>query len=203
MTHQIWFISGHLDLTQEEFDEHYARRIREAYDRNDSFVVGDAPGCDDMAQKLLGTLLGAKYRVFHMLENPRCNPNGTLSLVGGYASDELRDDAMTRASTGDIAWVRPGKRKNNGTAKNLARRLEWNRQLRREEIATWPEFKYAHNDDCTGYVVYPVADECVRFITDTVRLPQEVVDRENAAWREYAKARDEIAKLIREQEEDI
>ncbi len=41
----INFISGHLDLTQEEFDEHYRHQINNALEKNQSFVVGDAVLC--------------------------------------------------------------------------------------------------------------------------------------------------------------
>lgn len=201
-----WFVSGHLDLTEAEFDQHYAPKIREAAYAGGDFVVGDAPGCDTMAQRLLSQFYNQPgvcpaVRVYHMLENPRNLVDRTFRLMGGYASDELRDAAMTRASDFDIAWVRPGKRKNNGTARNLARRLEWDREQRRDVIASWPEFKYVSSDDCTGYLVYPPDDVTVEFIQDRCRLPKDLVDREAAAWRAYAQLRDEITQLIREQQE--
>jgi len=134
----VCYVSGHLDLSKEEFAEHYEPKIRAAHKRGYSFVVGDARGCDNMTQALLvdlnsairesgGTYRGVDVRIFHMLEEPRYN-RGTLTqraqkdrLVGGFTSDEARDAAMTAASDFDIAWVRPG-RENSGTAKNLARR---------------------------------------------------------------------------------
>ena len=42
----IYFISGHLSLTQDEFDTHYKALIDEALSHNSSFVVGDAKGAD-------------------------------------------------------------------------------------------------------------------------------------------------------------
>lgn len=138
---KTWYISGHLDLTESEFLDNYADPIREAYERGEGFVVGDAPGCDEMAQRFLGTLLGARYRIFHMFQAPRRNATGTQSLVGGFQSDEERDAAMTRESDADIAWVRPGKSKrNSGTAKNLRRRLERQKQLILEGRRSWPRF---------------------------------------------------------------
>ena len=51
----VYFISGHRDLTQEEFDTHYALLIDEIM-RNDvftEFVVGDWEGCDTMVINFL------------------------------------------------------------------------------------------------------------------------------------------------------
>jgi hypothetical protein len=125
MTH---FISGHLDLTGAEFDAHYRPAIDEALARGDSFVVGDARGTDALTQAyLLGRTTAVV--VYHMFTAPRNNAG--FETVGGFTSDEERDERMTAASGGDIAWVRPG-RKKSGTQKNLDRR---NRSRSREESA--------------------------------------------------------------------
>ena len=125
-----FFISGHLDLTPEEFERFYARFIVTAVVEPDiEFVVGDARGCDALAQGYLRHLarldakhgvLPFKVTVFHMHEKPR-RCLGPFELRGGFASDEERDAAMTAASDFDIAWVRPG-RAMSGTAKNIERR---------------------------------------------------------------------------------
>jgi len=132
-----YFVSGHLDLTKQEFEMNYALSLRCALNAGGRFVVGDAAGCDYMAQRWLASN-GASYAVYHMLERPRhCFGTGFgshdartrenaevpahLTVVGGFKSDEERDAAMTMASDADIAWVRPG-RENSGTARNLARR---------------------------------------------------------------------------------
>lgn len=114
----IHFISGHLDLTEAEFAEHYAPRIRAAAEGGDTFVVGDARGTDSIAQRLLRDL-GARATVYHMFHAPRHNEG--FPAVGGFANDDERDAAMTAASDADLAWVRPGREK-SGTAKNLKRR---------------------------------------------------------------------------------
>lgn len=119
---KTFFISGHLDLTAVEFEEHYAPRLRAlAADPDVSFIVGDAPGADAMAQERLKALGVSRMTVYHMLVAPRhwC---GVGTLKGGYATDKARDAAMTSESTGDLAWVRPGREK-SGTAKNLLRRV--------------------------------------------------------------------------------
>ncbi len=115
---KTWFVSGHLDLTQAEFDEHYAGAIRDAAWEGDEFVVGDAAGADRMAQQFIQAV-GARATVFHMLEAPRNNAG--FPTRGGFKSDRERDEAMTAASDADIAWVRPGREK-SGTAKNMKRR---------------------------------------------------------------------------------
>lgn len=121
---RTYFISGHLDLTQEEFDAHYRDRLISAtVSEGAKFVVGDARGCDAMAQRFLlscGALPTGKVVVFHMFDSPRYN-EGYFETRGGFKSDEERDAAMTAASDADIAWVRPGREK-SGTAKNIARR---------------------------------------------------------------------------------
>lgn len=115
-----YFISGHLDLTMDEFRERYAPRLAAAIAEDAAFVVGDARGCDLMAQLYLRDARAVRVQVFHMLEAPRNNVGG-FPTVGGFSTDAARDAAMTEASDADIAWVRPG-RTNSGTAANLARR---------------------------------------------------------------------------------
>ena len=114
-----YFISGHLDLTAEEFIEHYVPRLEIAVANGATFVVGDARGCDTLAQAWLASKK-ATATVFHMFEAPR-NCLTDFPKRSGFKSDEERDEAMTLASYYDIAWVRPG-RENSGTARNLARR---------------------------------------------------------------------------------
>jgi hypothetical protein len=114
----IYFISGHLSLTQDEFDIHYKPFIVEALFHNSSFVVGDAKGADTLAQTYL---FGKTDRVvvYHMFGSPRYNAG--FPTEGGFQSDEERDNAMTDNSDSDIAWVRKGREK-SGTQKNLDRR---------------------------------------------------------------------------------
>lgn len=113
----IYFISGHLSLTQQEFETHYQPAIQKALESGASFVVGDARGADALAQEFI--LERGSAVVYHMFEHPRLNPG--FPTKGGYPSDDERDAAMTAASDADIAWVRPGREK-SGTQKNLDRR---------------------------------------------------------------------------------
>jgi len=123
MTKRTYFVSGHLDLTREEFQEHYASRLTQAVHEGAAFVVGDAQGCDAMTQEFLigcGAIGAGPVTVFHMFKSTRNNV-GSHPTSGGYRSDAERDTAMTQASDADIAWIRPG-REDSGTAKNIARR---------------------------------------------------------------------------------
>ena len=114
----INFISGHLDLTTAEFDEHYRQKIDNALSKNQGFVVGDARGADTLAQQYLFDKTKAVV-VYHMFESPRNNAG--FPTRGGFQSDKERDEQMTRDSHQDIAWVRRGREK-SGTQKNLDRR---------------------------------------------------------------------------------
>ena len=115
MTH---FVSGHLDLSQAEFDAQYRPALDEALARGDSFVVGDACGTDALTQHyLLGKTTAVV--VYHMFASPRNNVG--FNTIGGFETDEERDTQMTADSDRDIAWVRPG-RKNSGTQQNIDRR---------------------------------------------------------------------------------
>lgn len=116
------FISGHINLTEDEFKEHYVPKIREAFRNGDRFVIGDAPGADTMAQKLLSRVcFSDEVTIFYPFNKPR-NLVGNFKTVGGFKSYTERDAAMTKNSDYDIAWVRTGK-ENSGTAKNLKRRV--------------------------------------------------------------------------------
>ena len=114
-------ISGHYDLSPEEFEAHYRPQLDDAIGAGDRFLVGDANGADVLAQEYLYHRLGAtdRVRVYHMLDRPRHNVG--FPAVGGFDSDEERNETMTRQSDYDIAWVRAGYEQ-AGTARNLLRR---------------------------------------------------------------------------------
>lgn len=115
------FVSGHLDLTEEEFREHYVPKLLYYCEQGYNFVVGDARGADTLTQKFLAENQHKPYvLVYHMFNAPR-NLHGEFCTAGGYTSDEERDEEMTIGSDEDLAWVRPGREK-SGTARNLNRR---------------------------------------------------------------------------------
>ena len=117
----VAFVSGHLDLSDEEFELHYVPAIEEARARGARFVVGDARGADLLFQRYAHAH-ALSVTVFHMFESPRHNV-GASPTTGGFSTDSARDEALTVASTIDIAWVRPG-RERSGTARNLQRRVK-------------------------------------------------------------------------------
>lgn len=122
---KTYFISGHRNITEEEFEKYkieIQKIIKETPDT--LFVVGDYEGVDIMAQNYLIEELKvspSQITVYHMFEKPRnINPQITKT-VGGFETDEERDSAMTNASFKDIAFVRTYQ-KLTGTAQNILRR---------------------------------------------------------------------------------
>ncbi len=121
-----YFISGHRDITEDEFERNYKIALETIIsDVPDcKFVVGDYHGVDIMAQNYLVDILGVdpdSITVYHMFETPRnINPK-IKNTVGGFESDRERDAAMTAASSNDIAFVRDNT-KISGTAENILRR---------------------------------------------------------------------------------
>lgn len=116
----IYFISGHRNISNEEFMMHYPHLIYDALrDPDSKFVVGDYDGVDEKAQ----TFLIGKTKnliVYHMNDKPMYN-NGNWITKGGYVTDIERDTAMTNESNIDIAWIRNWK-ENTGTEQNVIRR---------------------------------------------------------------------------------
>ncbi len=132
---KTYFISGHRDLSVENFNKYYIPAIDKAFYESDefvNFVVGDCDGVDLMAQSyLLG--IGAEFTVYHLGKTPGhfVLPEATkeelaekhIALRGGFENDIERDEAMTEASEEDIAFIGRG-RWTSGTAQNILRRHE-------------------------------------------------------------------------------
>ncbi len=129
------FISGHTDLTQKEWDEHYKEKIDKAIESGCNFIVGDSNGTDAMSLHYLKHKKVSNVLICHMLDEPRNNPG--FCCKGGFKSDTERDEFMTSASGLDIAWVRPeeeckklyGKKwkpRISGTELNIIRRMNYN-----------------------------------------------------------------------------
>lgn len=125
----VYFISGHRNITGEEFSINYETTIDMVLEKNPNclFVVGDYYGTDIMAQNYLLDVLEIEPErvfVYHMFDKPRnANPK-VVNFVGGFTSDEERDAAMTKVSTDDIAFVRDHT-KLSGTAQNILRRYRF------------------------------------------------------------------------------
>jgi hypothetical protein len=137
METNIAFISGHIDLTQEEFDQYYKNKIDEAITKKHSFVIGDARGADALAQEYLINLIPKeKVKIYHMFDKPLVNKDN-YKTVGGFKNHNKKDTAMTLGSDYDIAYVRSAEltkkilekkgilynpKRKSGTQRNLDRR---------------------------------------------------------------------------------
>lgn len=125
---RTYFISGHRDITSNEFECYYQQSINYAIEStpNACFIVGDYQGADILAQNYLLDVLQVSpenVTVYHMFDKPNnINPK-IIHTVGGFTNDEERDAAMTKNSFMDIAFVRDHT-KLSGTAQNILRRYE-------------------------------------------------------------------------------
>ncbi len=193
------FVSGHLDLTLDEFQEHYVPQLEAALKEGDDFVVGDAPGADALTQAWLAENLRIPY-VYHMLERPR-NHIGGFPLVGGFTTDEARDEAMTRASNEDIVWLRPGRWPHSGTAQNVHRRRQIVIEAERDGRRVHPRWIVSETEMYPVYSVQGI-DESKESWRSTVPIPQELIDRLTRASQEWHEAQAEIGAWVRRQEND-
>jgi hypothetical protein len=116
---KLYFISGHRDITMEEFNKYYIPKIEDAIKNRGEFVVGDYVGVDIISQNYLKNRKIKNVTVYHMFNKPMNNVG--YKTVGGFITDEDRDRAMTLVSDIDIAWVRNGKEL-SGTQQNIDRR---------------------------------------------------------------------------------
>lgn len=127
----IYFISGHRDLTSQEFKELYIPKIQRVLgaDPGAEFVMGDYEGADYMAQEYLVELgLSERVTVYHMWGKPRHLAPGIHKTIGGFKSDYSRDTQMTKDSDFDIAFVlKPGR---SGTYQNIMKRWRQKKETR-------------------------------------------------------------------------
>ena len=114
-----YFISGHRDATQEEFDEHYKPKILKAIGESSIFVVADCNGIDKIAQIFLKENNVKDVVVFHIGHSPMFNAG--FKTIGNFKSDYDRDFNMTLHSEEDIVWIRKGKER-SGSSNNIDRR---------------------------------------------------------------------------------
>lgn len=125
----VYFISGHRNITEQEFKKNYTPLLMNAAAEDHStFVVGDYYGVDIMAQNFLVDVLKInpdRITVYHMFESPRNKNPKITKTKGGFIGDSERDAQMTMDSTKDIAFVRDEK-KWSGTGENILRRHKLN-----------------------------------------------------------------------------
>lgn len=144
----IYFISGHRDLSYEDFEKYYVPKIQEIFDADEcpEFVIGDCDGVDKFAMDYLVNnyyQLPLEITIYHMYDKPRNTPADKsveyysrdieepseegiyvlVNFIGGFKSDKERDSTMTKYSDYDIAFVKDN-RWNSGTAQNIKRRHE-------------------------------------------------------------------------------
>lgn len=134
----IYFISGHRNLSYEDFKKYYIPAIENVInkDKKAEFVVGDCDGVDKYAMDYIYKNYKeyCELTIHHMFAFPRNTPlnkavddfdnyedNDQVYFKGGFHSDIERDSAMTSVSDIDIAFVKDN-RWNSGTAQNIKRR---------------------------------------------------------------------------------
>lgn len=126
----IYFISGHRNLSYEDFEKYYTPIIDKAIREDDEakFVIGDCCGVDKFAMDYIFNKDICHITIYHMFNKPRNIPEANTRVIldlvdfrGGFKSDEERDSAMTRDSDFDIAFVKDC-RWNSGTVQNIKRR---------------------------------------------------------------------------------
>lgn len=109
-TNRIYYISGYNDITDAEF-EYYKRRIRiaNAHNPNCTFILGDASGCDRLAQEYLRTIGVSPARITIYYKKTSPTPvnkyNYKLCKCG---DDNEKFSTMIYSSTDNIAYVRSG-----------------------------------------------------------------------------------------------
>lgn len=138
MSNKIYFISGHRNITENEFINNYIKKFNQiemmyqyqkSMNRTDDidtplYVVGDYEGIDIMSQNYLIDNLRVdpkRITVYHMFDKPRNYNSKITNFKGGFNYDEERDAAMTNDSDEDIAFVRDHLQL-SGTAMNILRR---------------------------------------------------------------------------------
>lgn len=122
---KTYFISGHRDLTESEFEYYYIPLIQYAISKTPDakFVVGDCEGCDIMTQNYLIKVMDdiSNITVYCVGDTPRNINSEIIFIKNGFVNDREKDIAMTNASFEDIALVRNPEIW-SGTGENILRR---------------------------------------------------------------------------------
>lgn len=125
----IYFISGHRDLTQEEFDANYVPAMEDAIDNGSAtwedceFIVGDCKGCDEMAAKWIANYIrensdycddcACSLTIYHMFSEPRfrigtqgSDGHWYLDMRDTWSADlEDEDDTISLEECPEIYYV--------------------------------------------------------------------------------------------------
>ena len=142
----ILFISGHCNLTKNEFEQHYKPKLDLL--QSTPIVIGNAFGADLMSFEYLLTKSYPIHliTIYHFGTGAPISfyKNTNVKLVEGFTSYTKRDEAMTVASTEDCAWVRPksetklllgkhySEKRKSGTELNLIRREKVREKIRQQ-----------------------------------------------------------------------
>lgn len=137
----ITFISGHIDITKDEFLFHYQYKLDQAILRKDFFILGNAKGVDTYALEYLIKKNYPRNKItvyYYSKYNQDLNKFLTLgiNIKTGFKSNTNRDTEMTLNSDIDIAWVRSEeeckllykdkfRKRKSGTQLNIERRLNY------------------------------------------------------------------------------
>ena len=119
-----YFVSGHRDLTKEEFEEYYVPLIQKVIEEDIyvDFVVGDWEGCDTIFVKYMEEYYtDIVIHIFYVSSSRIKEGEFNEYCFRECDSYDECDSVMTLVSDFDIAWIRPG-REDSHTAKNIKRR---------------------------------------------------------------------------------
>lgn len=158
---KIAFVSGHIDITHDQFHQHYSLPLDNAIAAGHNFILSTARGTDSLALEYLLSKGVDPSRIKVYIARPTDPRKGALIDARKYTNRGLsvevvvgwhaeRDAEMTNASVYDVLWVRPENETRllygtkyrggriSGTQKNLERRERMVRELdfRREERKT-------------------------------------------------------------------
>ena len=124
-TLNTYFISGHRDITENEFEYYYIPLINEALSENPNakFIVGDCDGVDIMAQNYLVSIIDdiSRITVYCVGDTPKNINSELIYIKNGFNDEREKDTAMTNASFKDIALVKQCEYI-TGTGENILRR---------------------------------------------------------------------------------
>jgi 4-hydroxy-3-methylbut-2-enyl diphosphate reductase IspH len=110
---RIAFISGHTDIDENEFNEHYKQALDEAVENKDKFIMAAAYGADlDCLDYLMRKGVDVKDVTIcihdkYIDEKKKKFEEKGLVVLTGFPTHRERDQYMTEMSDYDIAWLRP------------------------------------------------------------------------------------------------
>ena len=105
------FISGHTDLTNEEFVKHYVPQLKNALEENDNFLTAYAFGADvKSVDWLLRNGIDPKKITVYLLDKYihklKTLQELHVNVETGFGTHLKRDEKLTEDSDYDITWLR-------------------------------------------------------------------------------------------------